>query len=82
MKVHYRYHDIDVHRAKSLGAGPHLYYSVFTDDGLECASGYEYPSKGYGVRESIQEWKNLVDEVMEHRKPGQSVEDAWEDYRP
>lgn len=40
MKVIYRGHEIDCHRAKAMGGWASLYYSVFrVSDGLEVASG-------------------------------------------
>lgn len=65
MKVTYRGHDIDAHRAKSLGGDVLLYYSIFrVSDGYEVSSGFSYGEDK--ILDFIGYMKQKVDAMIQH----------------
>lgn len=65
MKINYKGFEIEAYRAESMGAGEHLYYSVFrVSDGLEVTSGY---SEGEDTPEEyIQILKETVEDCIKN----------------
>jgi hypothetical protein len=60
VKVSYRGFEIEVYREESMGAGPHLYYSIFREsDQYECTSGFSMGSDT--IRDYIGYMKERVD---------------------
>lgn len=73
MKVSYRGHEIDVHRAKCMAGYSLLYYSIFREsDGYECTSGYEDSAET--VRDKVKQFKERVDNELAEADP-------WEEHR-
>lgn len=75
MKVIYRGHEIDVHRAKCLGGWPMLYFSVFrVSDGYECLTSFTEGADT--VRDYVGYMKERIDAELATDDPWGERKDA------
>jgi hypothetical protein len=75
VKVNYRRHEIDCHRAPSLGGDVLVYYSIVrVSDGYECDSGFT--SDITNVRTQIRQMKDRVDEELALPNPWEERKEA------
>lgn len=76
MKVTYKGHEIDVHRARAMGGWMSIYYSIFRKSDLfECTSGFS-AGDNTPIPDFVKMMKERVDSELAEADPwGEKEED-------